>query len=514
MDLPDFCGPPSEATLHAYLSRAITLARGFVSESLDDDLRLIRDLGVAFLGRSALIWSCDPDDEQHFAQAAAFARRVHDEVDRRVVCQAAVFEAVYPEVERIAVPDWVFAAFDEPAERRTFRFADMWRADDCLGRWPEFGSGGVVPDLRQAEARRWFYYRCRRYLDAGFEAIHLGQPHLYAARDAGFALLDDLIARVRAYAATAARRRWVWLDAHTHGIVRGGRLLFDLHSRPISAVNFTERPERLILQLRGRSRGGVTPAGWRCASLPYLIEVDNWGGWSLPAGRRDDAARASCRRWGYDDIAWFAHQPAEVRRHFLRYAHRFLRVQDDAAHFQMPVRRLLGEAPVTAADGTQIWHYHANRPSPACPQGFGDEETIAAIWREADPAAGVERPPAVLGHPTLPDGLDAPQEVFLVGPLQRLLGGEPGDAMSRYSRLSPRGDGTFVLTCVIPWAGEHRFAVGIDGTMTEYYRQDGLPGGADWRLVTSADNQIVRLVFDYRTRRVTAAGDGAAVRPG
>jgi hypothetical protein len=504
-----FHGPPSEACLRAYLARAVTYARGFASHTLPDDLRMIAKVGARFLGRSALIWSPDPDDNEHFRKAAAFAAQVHA-VDPGIICQAAVFEAVYPEVDAIGIPEWVFTALGEPVERRRFRYSEMVRPGAGDGEhWRQFGEGCRVPDLTQAETRRWFYYRCRCYIEAGFEAIHLGQPHLYAATDDGYALLDQLIRHVRDYAAVAARRGWVFLDAHTHGIVRGGRLLFDFHSRPISATNDLAHPEGIILQHRGTSRGGIAPAGWTTASLPFLLEVDNWGGWSMPAEKRNDlVARSQAMRWGWDDIAWFAHQPATVRQHFLKYAHRWLRSADSAGYFQIPIRRLLGEAPVSDSTGAPVWHYQANRPSLACPQGFGDEDAIAALWSEPESAWLADYHAANLrwhrAHPTLANGIDAPELVYLVGPIQTALGGIAGDAMSHYSRLFSHGDGTFERAVVIPHGGEYPFTVSIDGTMTEYYRRGGLPTNPVWRLVTTEANQTVLLRFDYRTRQVQA----------
>ena len=56
---------------------------------------------------------------------------------------------------------------------------------------------GQVPDLTLPEARRWYIYRAGRYFDAGYEAVHLGQIHLVAARDAGFDYTAELISRIR-----------------------------------------------------------------------------------------------------------------------------------------------------------------------------------------------------------------------------------------------------------------------------------------------------------------------------
>ena len=78
--------------------------------------------------------------------------------------------------------------------------------------------------------------------------------------------------------------------------------------------------------------------------------------------------------WGYDEISWYAHQPAEYRHDWLRYAWDWVRKTDPNGYLEMP-----GSRPLHGAVGNLHW-YHANRPSPAVPDGFGDEETIREIW--------------------------------------------------------------------------------------------------------------------------------------
>jgi hypothetical protein len=514
-DVLDFDGSLSSRGLCAYLSRAVTYANSLNFTPTDDDLRMLREMGALFLGRSAYVWYPVMPEEEHFRRAADFTRRIHA-INPRIICQAGVFEAVYPAVNEIPVPAWVFAEFGEPVENRCFRFGDMAGPDFAqLYRWTQFGDGqGVVPDVTLRETARYLYYRARRYIDAGYEAIHLGQPHLVAGRDVGYAIFEDLCNRIRAYARRAARRHLVLLDAHTHGIARHGRLLFDFHSRPLSARAWREKPERILLHLKGTSLGGITPSGWSCQRLPYLIEIDNWGGYSLaPDAWSDLDRRARSGRWGWDDIAWFAHQPAAERDHFLRYAHHWLRVQDPAAFFQMPARRLLGEAPVDFSDEDgppqRIWHYRANRRSEACADGFGQEDVIREIWQESEPAWLADwhaTAPALAaeGAALTADGQNVPEPVTLVGSLQTMLGGEADQSGCPFSRMRHCGGGRFELATVIPWAGDTTFTVACGGTMTEIYRRNGLSGGPPLVLRTTRSPQHVRFAFDYRTRVVTA----------
>lgn len=372
----------SPSTLHNYLSRAVTHF-GLLASSpepvtayFDDDLRMLTNMGAKFIGRCAYAWEPPDDDDSHFRIAEERAERVHA-ADGEILLQAAVFETAYQKVERIAVPPWVFAEFGLPVEKRNFRYESMlYDNGELRDHWMANAS---VPDMSKMETRMWFYYRARRYLDAGCEAIHFGQVHLMDRKDPGHFFWNDMLRRVRRYAAQNARRRLVLCDAHTHGVaLTGGYLLFDHHSWPLRLAEATGDPAQMPCKLRlqgsdsivRHSRGGRTPSGWECSNLPYTVEFDNFGAGSKPG----QAGNAPPFAWGYDEISWLAHQNQERRDSFLRYAHEWLAQNDPNGHLQMPTRRVLA----IPADGQSM--YHANRKSASCPAGFSQEETIKAIW--------------------------------------------------------------------------------------------------------------------------------------
>lgn len=512
-----FNGSISEATLHAYLSRAVSCSNELTSPYMADDLRMFQSLGALFLGRAIypfewVDWrgEYDGDEQGMMSRARSFIERAHAN-NPDVIVQGICAEATFPSVNRIPVPAWVFEEFGEPIEQRNFRFDEMYRPDHPASyEWTGQGLNCIVLDLTRPETQRWMYYRCRTLIDAGCEAIHMGQPHLYAEKDRGAQILESLLERVRAYARKQARRHLVLLDAHTHGIARHGRLLFDLHSRPISAVSWREKPFRIILQLKGKSMGGIAPSGWSCASLPYLVEIDNWGGYSIDLADWDNMdKRAAQRRWGWDDIAWFSNQTQAERDHFLLYAHRWLRMQDPAAHFQMPARRTLGSVEILHSSGVTITDYHANRPSAACPIGFDQEDTIARIWAEPDPVWLADWHLRFHDQPTSlsMDGQDVPQPAVLVGSLQRILGGEPGDSWGPYSGMVYHGDGLFKLAALIPWAGNYQFCVALGGTMTETIHQGGIHSGNLFAIRAGTDNLRIRIQLNYATKEVSVIDD-------
>ena len=243
-----------------------------------------------------------------------------------------------------------------------------------VGQWRKVGS---VPDMSRLETRLWFFYRARRYIDCGMEAIHFGQVMIMDDADPKQRHWIDLLNRVRAYAQKNARRRFVLCDAHTHGEVQNGHLLFDFHSFPLRIDEVEGTPQQAILarhgagKIYGRSKGGITPSGWPCKSLPYLVEFDNWG-YSGKGGQNVGGIWV----WGYDEMSWLAHQTPEYRAHWLSYAQGWLRHHEPNGHLQIPTRRKLA-APVRE----DINMFCANKKSEAVPNGFGLEADIRRLWQ-------------------------------------------------------------------------------------------------------------------------------------
>ncbi|MBL9137779.1 MAG: hypothetical protein JNK85_18055 [Verrucomicrobiales bacterium] len=390
-----FCGLAAEAphyrfnqtisrpVLENYLSRAITM-EGFLHGrgDFDDHLRMLRRVGAKFIGRSVCLWG----GESRFLEQLAGVRRLSPKVhaaDPEIILQACIFEIVTTEVDSIPVPTEAFAALGLPIEQRRFRYADMLYPD---GRFKDhWRKGQSVPDISRTETRLWFYAQGTSYIDAGCEAIHLGQTELMNRRDPKLDHYEQVLQLLRSYASQKARRHMVLFDSHvpSGGLVRDGRLLMDFHSFPLRILETPERPTEAILKLGFsdgiylRSKGGQTYSGWTCDHLPYLVEIDNWGVSKQPG----QPGVGSIWIWGYDEISWFAHQTRDYRSRWLRYARDWVRATDTNGFLQMPGSRTLA-GPV----GDVHW-YHANHPSPAVPQGFGDEDTIRDLWSSTPPPA-------------------------------------------------------------------------------------------------------------------------------
>jgi len=370
-----FDGRISRAVLENYLSRAITMSAVLHGiGDVDDNIRMTQHIGAKFLGRAIYRWGGEAALDDLLVTAKLIAGKMH-RVDPAIVLQAAVFEIVTTQVNQIPVPTRLLEEFNRGPEKRNFRYEAMLYPDGH--RVDHWHPGASVPDMSQQETRMWFTYMCERYIDIGIEAIHFGQVEIMDDRDPEHAHWRDMMQRVRQYAHRHARRHMVLCDAHVPGggIVHGNKLMFDLHSFPLRIDEVPDRPQQGVLEigyldsLFGRSKGGITPSGWKCKSLPYLVELDNF-----ERSGREGQNIGGHWIWGYDEICWFAHQSQEYRNEWLHYAWDWIREHDRNGYLQMPGSRVL------AAPAGETGWYWANTKSNAVPSGFGQEETIREIW--------------------------------------------------------------------------------------------------------------------------------------
>ena len=371
-----FDGTMSREVLEHYLSRSITM-EGLLNGrgDLDDNIRMLNTMGAKFIGRSLCLWGGEANLLSNLQRAKRQAPRLH-KADPDMILQACIFEIVTTQVNQVPVPDWAFVALGQPVEERNFRYADMLYPD---GRFKNhWRAGNSVPDVSRPETKLWFYFLAASFIDVGCEAIHFGQTELMNHNDRELEHYSQVLALIRSYAAKHARRHMLVCDSHvpSGGLVRGGKLLMDFHSFPLRIMEVPDKPQEAVLKvgfsdsIYGRSKGGMTFSGWECEHLPYLVEIDNWG-----VSRQPGEARAGgIWIWGYDEITWFAHQSKPYRADWLRYAWDWVRRTDPNGYLQMPGSRTL------RSPRDRMRWYYANTPSPAVPDGFGDEEAIRAIW--------------------------------------------------------------------------------------------------------------------------------------
>ncbi|MGF6847740.1 hypothetical protein QFZ51_002975 [Chitinophaga sp. W3I9] len=389
---PSFTGKGiTRPALEYYLDHAVTMTE-FLSvdpyasdapyPNKEDDIRLIRNIGAKFIGRAIYRWGGESvlNNKDFLHQAKRMVQEVQKN-DPEVIFQAALFEQISEQVNTIPVPAWAFKALGLPSEDRRFRYDSMLNTKGKLvNHWSK---GNSVPDITRVETQLWFMFLAGTYMEVGCEALHLGQIALIGMEDPQLTEWAAFLEKLRAYAKDHTRHHWVLLDAHTPsgGMVVNGKSLLDFNSFPLRIKSVPAHPQEGILEmgftdaLFGRSKGGITPSGWKAASMPYLVELDNFGISDHP-GVPDTT---TIYPWGFDEISWFYQQPEQYRHNWLQYAHQWVAAHDANGHLQMPVTRV-----VTLGRRKPRLKYRANTRSAQCPDGMDDEATIKSIWQAAD----------------------------------------------------------------------------------------------------------------------------------
>ena len=374
----------SRQVLENYLSRSITFCEILNPErtekqlngDVDDNIRMLTNTGAKLIGRAIYMWGRESRLDGLLERARPVVRKIHA-ADPDIVLQAAAFEIVSRQVETLKIPKWVFDEFGLESEDRAFDYEAMLYPDGH--RVNQWRRGSSVPDMSKLETKMWFFYLAARYIDIGVEAIHFGQVEIMDDKDPDRIGWRDMMARVRKYAAKKARRHFLLADAHvpSGGIVHDGKLMFDFHSFPLRIDEVVDDPQKGILKVGyldsifNRSKGGLTPSGWECESLPFIVELDNFG-----SSRSPGKNIGMHYIWGYDEICWFAHQPKQYRNYWLKYAWDWIRKTDPNGYLQMPGARTLAN-PVNGIN----W-YWANTPSQKVPNAFDQENTIKQIWNQ------------------------------------------------------------------------------------------------------------------------------------
>jgi len=386
-------GSISKEVLINYLSRSVTFSGLSYSDTYEDDLRLIKNIHPKFVGRVSYVWNNETDfpgrakgiitePDEVFERAEKTAKDLHA-IDPEIVLQACMFEIVDSlYVSKIKIPAKVFDEFGLKPENRNFNYSKMLYSDGLFYNY--WAKSQSVPDLSKQETQLFWFFLGSKYIDLGYEALHTGQVNLMNRADNDGELLFNMLGRLRDYAKKYGRRHIVMFDAHTHGnISKDGRLLFDFHSFPQRPKEVCEKPYQCILEVGYKdgnsiyknSKGGITPSGWECESLPYIVEFDNSG--------IDWDHQGQCDHptwywpWGWEESAWFTHCSPEYRAEWLKYVVQWLQKNDPVGFLQMPVK-ITTEA--REQDGLRIW-YRANNKSEACPLGYSDEEGIKSAWK-------------------------------------------------------------------------------------------------------------------------------------
>ena len=372
-----FDGTISREVLDNYLSRAISM-EGLLNGrgDLADNIRMLKSIGAKFIGRSLCLWGGEANLLRNLERAQQQVPKVHA-ADPEMILQACVFEIVTSQVEQVPVPDWAFVALGRPVEKRNFRYADMLYPDGR--RHNQWGRNASVPDVSRPETKLWFYFLAASFIDLGIEAIHFGQAEIMNGNDPELEHWSQVLTLVRAARGQARPPAHGALrcprPARRPGARRAAAAGFPLvpaadHGGPRPAAGGD--PEGRLLRRHLRPEQGRADLQRLEVRAPALPGGDRQLGRQPAAGAGEGRAasgsgvttRSPGSRTRANNIATTG----------CDYAWDWVRKTDPNGHLQMPGSRTLR----SPRDGKR-WYY-ANTPSPAVPDGLGDEETIRAIW--------------------------------------------------------------------------------------------------------------------------------------
>jgi hypothetical protein len=376
----------SREVLESYLDKSITMAFFLTPERPEgkrtypyheDDVRMVRNIGAKFIGRAIYRWGEESllNDPDFWKKASMIIDTLH-RTDPEIIFQGCLFEIITEDVNKVKIPSWVFKDHQLPVDDRNFSYRSMLNKDGKgVDHWRK---GSSVPDISRLETQLWFYYLAASYINIGCEAFHLGQVELMGMNDPDRTAWAALLSDIRRYAAKHARRHWVLLDAHVPkgDMIKDGVSLIDFNSFPLRIKAIPEKPYEGKLEtghldaLFNKSKGCISPSGWKSKSLPYLVELDNFGRSDKP----NVADTTSHFIWGWDEISWFSLQPEPYRNQWLIYAYHWIKKNDPNGHLEMPGCRMI------SCPNETFGSYRANLKSESCPVGYSQEETIKDLW--------------------------------------------------------------------------------------------------------------------------------------
>lgn len=427
-----FCNSISRPLLDKYLSRAA--AYGYATEEtnsdemIDADIEMMQRIQPYWLGRVAGEWWAGENDNYEFARAQYIADRIHTEVSPYIILQAAIYEHIEQKISlygdwKIQIPEEVKSTFhfpEYPGYTGFFEFNNM------------VFTGTDIPDMSRVETQMWFYYRATKYIDAGYEALHLGQFMVMNDNDPYNQSWSLLLSNIRNYASLKARRGIVFIDAHfvpstciinnprdndapyafdvwtMDGITFGAKsdkLLFDyisitmLPDEKLPLIQNLNNPydgfDRLCTinkgecSLLGNGFGGKMPLDWgwtseQSLSAPIVVEFDNGGAINFDCEGELTDENFICNAdndpqmetpeyftWGFGgESVWFALQSSGYRNQFIAYAYERVHELDNNAFVRLNLRM-----PITYS--AFPWPgiiYNANLSE------NNDETVIAFVW--------------------------------------------------------------------------------------------------------------------------------------
>lgn len=205
-------------------------------------------------------------------------------------------------------------------------FFTKTRINHNTGSWPN------CPDITKIEAKMWFYYLSKLYVDLGFKSIHMGQMKLWSSNDVSLAHSTSIINKIRQYA--ISQNTFVLLTEENFRALKfpnSNTFMFDYDSRvlrptevpsagsafycPTPTQNYLDNTPCSNEQYRaiideccithlGNSYGNSPLNSCPLPYQPFNTYFDFGAGNYPPLGIATSTPDVSL--WGWDDTKWFA----------------------------------------------------------------------------------------------------------------------------------------------------------------------------------------------------------------
>jgi len=416
---------------------------------------------------------------------------VHKNIDPDIIFHASMFEYVDDTCGNFIIPNYVLEAFSTEIATAgliytygtAFNYKNMCYDYDNLvtghNHYNQLASYFYLrseppvsqyntPDITQVEAQMWFYFLATQFIDAGIEALHMGDVFNmdYFDRNnfpsdsgvivinAGHANYWNLTSKIRSYAATHARRGIVLFD---------GTLSPEFYYDPVPTSPVPNWHRQLIMDyLRNKipysslfadysgsnpsngcsdfpiyyptvihntgnnndstailplyvNIGGFHPQQWFCMQSPFYLDFDNTELFQ-PLGcayQKPYTLKYGYQDYGYDDCTWFAVQSPTNRNLILQYTYYRIKEINRYGHLKMPGRMAISQLVFNNVNSTNIYRANSGNNTPGY-TGFGNQQiTIKALWNGyfTQPSAWL------LGNLTFYNLLNGPD----IGPASNLL---------------------------------------------------------------------------------------------
>jgi len=275
---------------------------------------------------------------------------------KRPVIQGTIFENIDAGVDQVPIPAEIITAYktepgfessyylDALGNPKTNLFFHLTRIRNNI-----FGSGlSDCPDITRIEARMWFYYQAKLFIDLGYTSIHMGQLNNWGRPDQpNYANTAATLAKIRAYA--QSKSTFVLLTQENFRALKypgTNTFMFDYDSRalrireisnpqvcgdfdctnapvnylvnsPCASEAFPAVIDQCVVSAQGNT-SGVNPVYNTATPYQPFNTYFDFGPGDYP---NPGVASGGCGSnpqwgtWGWDDTKWFAmkiHEPCRA----------------------------------------------------------------------------------------------------------------------------------------------------------------------------------------------------------